>query len=456
MRTLAFALMLAVVAAVPSAARGDDPAVGDPPTCVDSTAATLSVVECVGIEARPWLDDSSPRTPAGVTALAEAAGVVQELPSACRFPAEVVFYTASLWMDLAEAMATEASPCAQYYFSIPALAGDKTELRGPVQPALIRALGPRFHAMAEIHFTGWSAWVAKDPLRTWCAAGIEARRRMVEKNYLVELGDTWSINELSSAVRQGGPARVNAANFIRCLYDGGDGSLPPAKGNVFVVGLGQGTTNLSVYKNNLRNRLVRPSSWAEMARSVRWWGQEAYAYPLHSLVPATSLRQRSGSVSDYLYGVTNLAEAGPGAIATARDYLRVAHYPLANAAWRYRTGFGDTMVPADTMQSLASLEEYSVRQVVGSFRYQAAPHLGYAWAPNNDIEPKLPTAEFNQGTLSLAQRLASAIRWTFPPGVATAAGACGPPSFVPALWCDGSWLGATFNDIWATLTYWED
>ena len=31
MRTLAFALMLAVVAAVPSAARGDDPAVGDPP-----------------------------------------------------------------------------------------------------------------------------------------------------------------------------------------------------------------------------------------------------------------------------------------------------------------------------------------------------------------------------------------------------------------------------------------
>ncbi len=114
------------------------------------------------------------------------------------------------------------------------------------------------------------------------------------------------------------------------------------------------------------------------------------------------------------------------------------------------------MVPADTMQSLASLEEYSVRQVVGSFRYQAAPHLGYAWAPNNDIEPKLPTAEFNQGTLSLAQRLASAIRWTFPPGVATAAGACGPPSFVPALWCDGSWLGATFNDTWATLTYWED
>jgi hypothetical protein len=456
MRTLAFAPLLAVVAAVPSAARGDDPAAGGPPICGDTTAATLSVVDCLGIEAVPWLDESSPQTAEGVASLAEAAGVVQEIPVACRLPVEVVFYTANLWMDLAEAMATEASPCGQYYFSIPAITGDKSELRGPLQPALIRALGPRFHAMAEIHWGGWTNWVAKDPSRTWCDAGIEARQRMAEKNYLVELGDTWSINELPSGVRSGGQQRVNAMNFIRCLYDGGDGSLAPVKGNVFVVGLGQGTTNMSVYKPNVRNWLADSPFWTEMARSVRWWGQEAYAYPLYSLVPETSAGERARSVSDYLYNVDNLAKAGPDTIAVARDFLRVAHYPLGNAAWRYRTGFGDTMVPADTMQSLASLEEYTERQAVGGLLLRAAPFVGYAWAPNNDIEPRLPTAEFNQGTLALAQRLASAIRWTFPRGGGSPAGACGPPSFEPAPWCDGSWLGATFNGAWSALTYWED
>jgi hypothetical protein len=454
MRKLALAFALAAVAAVPSAARGDDSYVGAPPTCGDTTVATLSVVDCLDVEAVPSLDET-PQTAEQVAAFAAANGVVQELPEYCRLPADVVFYTASLWLDLAEAMATDASPCAEYYFSIPALAGNKTELRGPLAPAQIRALGPRFHALAEIHFTGWSNWVAADPARTWCDAGIEARLRMVEKNYLVELGDTWSINELSSAVRQGGIARANAQNFVRCLYDGGDGSLPPAKGNVFVVGLGQSTGNMSVYKPNLRGWLADSAFWAEMARSVAWWGQEVYAYPRHSLVPATSRNARSRSVADYLYQVTNLAEAGPVEVAVAQEYLRAAHYPLANAAWRYATGFGDTMVPVDVMQHLVSLEEYTMRHTLGSRPQTAAPFVGYAWAPNNTLSPRLPAAEFNAGTRALASRLASSIHWTLAQGGSAPPGACGPPDTVP-IWCDGSWDGATFNPIWEQLTFWED
>jgi hypothetical protein len=452
-RTLAYALVLAVALAAPAAASADDDWVGEPPSCGDPTVASLAVVDCEPVEAVPSLDESTPQTLQGVAAFLADAGVVQELPAYCRLPANVVFYTATDWVRLAETMATDASPCAEYYFSIPALANDKTELRGPLQPGLIRALGPRFHAMAEIHLTGWSGWVAKDPARTWCAAGVEARRRMEEKNYLVELGDTWSINELSSAVRRGdGNSRQNFQEFVRCLYDGGDGSLAPAAGNVFVVGLGQGTTPTTVYKAVLRGWLAAAPFWNEMARSVRWWGQEAYGSPQFTFVPETSRNERSRSLSDYLYAVANLAESGPDEIAAARDYLRSAHYPLANAAWRWTTGFGFTEVPVETMQQFVSLEEYTVRHTLGTRPQGAVPFVGYAWALRN--VPAQPQATFQAETLALARRLASSIRFSLAQGGSAPPGACGPPG--EHIWCGGAWEGATFNAEWALLTRWDD
>ena len=188
MRTFMCAFALALVLVAPSSAGADDPFVGEPPVCGDPTVASLSVLDCDPVEAVPSLDASMPQTTEAVAEFTAAAGVVQQLPAYCRLPADVLFYTSTDWIRLGETMATDASPCAEYYFSIPALAADKTELRGPLQPELIRALGPRFHAMAEIHFSGWSTWVAANPARTWCAAGVEARRRMVDKNYLVEHG----------------------------------------------------------------------------------------------------------------------------------------------------------------------------------------------------------------------------------------------------------------------------
>jgi hypothetical protein len=453
MHAFARLLVLALLLAAPSAAGADDRWVGGPPECGDPTVASLSAAECDGVEALPSLDESVPQTVEAVAAFAAEAYVVQELPSYCRLPASVVFYTSTDWIRLAETMAAEASPCAEYYFSIPAIAGDKTQLRGPLQPELIRALGPRFHALAEIHFTGWSEWVAEEPERTWCAAGVEARARMEEKNYLVELGDTWSVNELSSAVRRGdGRARENAQEFVRCLYDGGDGSLPPAAGNVFVVGIGQGTTPTSVYKSVLRGWLTAAPFWDEMMRSVRWWGQEAYGSPRYTFVAETSRNERSQSLSDYLYAVANLAESGPDESAAARAYLRTAHYPLANAAWRYTTGFGDTNVPVETMQHFVSLEEYTVRHTLGSRPQNAPPFAGYAWAPRN--VPAQPATIFNAETLALAQRLASSIRYSVAQGGSAPPGACGPLG--EHIWCGGAWEGATFNSQWALLTRWED
>ena len=110
---------------------------------------------------------------------------------------------------------------------MPPLAADKTQLRAD-QGWRIRALGPAFHALAEISVTGWTSWVAATG-NSWHAAGIEARRRMAAAGYDVAAGDTWALNELSSAVRQGnGNARTNMRAFLQGLHDGDGGCPPPA------------------------------------------------------------------------------------------------------------------------------------------------------------------------------------------------------------------------------------
>ncbi len=109
--------------------------------------------------------------------------------ASCR-PLRAVFYAATDWLRLATRLAASPSPCAQYYVSIPPLVSDKTKPR-PDQAWRIRALGPNFHAMAEIHWTTWSRWVASTG-STWYQAGVEARRRMAPAGYDVTKGDIWA------------------------------------------------------------------------------------------------------------------------------------------------------------------------------------------------------------------------------------------------------------------------
>ena len=64
----------------------------------------------------------------------------------CR-PLRGIFYAASDWLRLATKLAGAASPCAEYYISVPPLVADKTTFRRD-QAWRIRGLGPNFHAMA--------------------------------------------------------------------------------------------------------------------------------------------------------------------------------------------------------------------------------------------------------------------------------------------------------------------
>src|SRR4051794_4744374 len=131
----------------------------------------------------------------------------------CR-PVRAVFYTSSDWQRLAQGLAADPSPCATYVVTIPALAADKTVMVNN-RAAAVHALG--LDAAAEINYTAWQRWVSSTG-SSWYVAGQEARRRMAAAGFDVSQGDTWALNELSSAVRTGtGSARQNVRDLIRGL-----------------------------------------------------------------------------------------------------------------------------------------------------------------------------------------------------------------------------------------------
>jgi hypothetical protein len=344
-------------------------------------------------------------------------------------PLRAVFYAGTDWLRLTTKLAANASPCAQYYISVPPLAADKTQFRAD-QAWRIRALGPQFHALAEVNVTGWTNWVTTNG-STWYAAGQEARRRMAAAGYDVGLGDTWVVNELSSAVRQGvGTARPNMRAFIRGLYEG-DGTVPAARGAVFIIGMSQPTSELSVYQSRLQDWYEDEPFWHDMSAYVRDWSQELYGDVRNWAVPGADQPQRAAALNEYLQHQVALARVAPASASAAASYVSAAHNPLANAAWAYDAAFGWTNVPYELMQSYVSSQVAALRASDGS-------RFGFAWAPKN--LNLLATADFNAQTDAILTRLAAAI---------ADADACAPST------CAGDLAGATFNNGWRTFATWK-
>jgi RTX calcium-binding nonapeptide repeat (4 copies) len=357
----------------------------------------------------------------------------------CR-PVRAVFYAATDWLRLATKLAANASPCAQYYISIPPLAANKTQPRGD-QAWRIRALGPAFHALAEIHMAAWAGWVSQNG-GSWFAAGQEARRRMATAGYDVALGDTWAVNEFSSAVRRGdGAARANAREFVRGLYDGAE--LRDVRGAVFVIGVGQATPDLSVYKANLQSWLEDAPFWQDMAAYVEDWAQELYGDVRNYAVPGADPTARRDALNQYLQHGLTLTRAGPASTSAARSFLESAYSPLANAAWNWDTAFGWTAVAFDLMQHYVSAQTFALRHadVAGA---RSRDHWGFAWAPRNGSA--MPAAEFTAQTGSILDRLAASIRDS---DTGEPVGACNPG------WCGGDLSGASFNAAWSTFAVWS-
>jgi hypothetical protein len=425
-RRLVLALLVCLAVVLPAAATGNGAANAGDPAPVPSLQPAKTAALWARLVARP-----APRT---------------QGPAACR-PLRAVFYAASDWLRLTTRLAANASPCADYYVSIPPLVADKTQPR-PDQAWRIRALGPRFHALAEIHWATWSRWVASTG-SSWHAAGVTARTRMAAAGYDVAAGDTWALNEVGSAVRRGeGDARTNLREFLRGLYEGGAGARP-APGAAFVIGLGQRTADLSVYQGTVQSWLADASFWAEVATYVSDWSQEVYGDVRSWAIPGAPVEVRREYLNDYLQHVLVVAGAGPAEIEVARSYLREAYSPLANAAWQRDTAYGWTMVPPEQMAAYVSAQVDALRSHSAATG-QARDHWGFAWAPRN--ASGTPAGEFAAQTASVLDRLAAAVRDSGDPEI-SGGGACGPAG--QNLWCTGDLADARPAETWRSFRAWS-
>jgi hypothetical protein len=351
--------------------------------------------------------------------------------SAACTPARVVFYSPTGWMDLATRLAADPSPCAQYFVGVPPLANDKTTLRAGYA-AQIRALGPNFHALAEISVTGWTQWVSATG-NGWYAAGVEARSRMAAAGFDVAAGDTWSLNELSTAVRAGtGNARTNMRAFLNGLHDGPSG--PGARGVVFTAGIAQSTAELSVYQARLQDWYEDAAFWNDLARVTSDWSQEVYGDVRAYAAPGMSREARRDALNEYLQHPTALAAAAPASAAAARALLDATSAPLANAAWRYDAAFGWTDVELETMQDYVSAQTYALRAAgTGGF--------GFAWSPKN----LTGASDFAARADALLVRLAASIA----DSDGTPEGACGTS------WCGSELAGAALTSGWRSFATWR-
>ena len=427
--------------------------IGYPPPCGDEDATTLSAVACAGIEPVDAIGPIDPgiEAAAAVTARADTALVASGGPDAllknCRLHAEVSMYTAADWNRLAQHLAAQASHCADYTVSIPAIAGNKTQPR-PDQAWRIRALGPRFHAAAEAQLTAWQSWVTTNK-KTWVDAGREFRKRMAAAGYDASLGDMWALNEVPSTVRQNaGQSRRNLLDFLKGLYEG-DGSAPATQGLVFVVGLGQRTQNLSVYLANMRGWLSDSAFWTEADAYVRFWAQETYGDIRAWGVASAPAMTRARHLIDYVTHPLALARAGGERSAAAEAFLRRTYLALGNAAWRWQTSFGFTDVDDTLMRHFLSEQVFAIRHDAGTHPAEGPEgRLGFAWAPDNDLAPAQP--DFPAKTAGLQERLASALANAYAQGGSSQQGACGPPG--DRVWCEGAYDGSAFNDGWSVFS----
>jgi len=429
--------------------------IGYPPPCGDEEAATLSAVECADVEPVDAIGPIPPEVQAAAaetarveTALVQAEGA-DALRKNCRLHAEVAFYTDSDWNRLATNLAAETSHCADYYISIPAIAGNKTTPR-PDQAWRIREKGPRFHAMAEAHLTAWQNWVVSNG-KTWIEAGRLFRERMANAGYDVSLGDTWALNEVPSSVRQNaGQSRRNLLDFLKGLYEG-DGSTGSNRGLVFVVGLGQRTQNLAVYLGNMRGWLSDSAFWTEADAYVRFWAQEVYGDVRAWGVPNAPRMTRAEHLIEYVMHPLALARAGGERSAAAEAFFRRAYLPLENAAWKWQSGFGFTNVDSVLMRHFVSEQVHAARHDAGTHPADGpSGRLGFAWAPeNNPVE-----ADFPAKAAGIQQRLASAFANAYAQGASSQIGACGPPG--DHVWCEGAYEGAAFNEGWEIFSTWDE
>jgi hypothetical protein len=396
----------------------------------------------------------------------------------CRTDAEGVFWTGTDWVRLATALAADRSPCADYWVSLPPLAANKRGLR-VLQDDIIRALG--IHPVAEFttgEITGWSNWVKSG--HTWFEAGVEFRRAMAAAGYSGP-EETWLLNEMDRTTMRDGPRegpddqpwppvrRAEIVELLQGLYYGAIGMEPlPGLVEIGIHFRHQNIPNVAQYKGEAEAWLEDGAFWTAISPMVRWLGVETYPDTRYWGVPGSSRDERRGHTEEYVFHLLDLVRSGPASVAPARDFFERAYLPFLNAGYRarggeqfnFRTGHGNTIVDAATMQHFVSEQVYAVRHYSGSHpRGAPAGRLGFSWQPCNRSSATDPncaavTPAFVAALDAITARIAESIHYAYRQGGASPAGACAPPG-ADVKWCDGSVPGAAFTDAWEIFDRWN-
>jgi len=342
-----------------------------------------------------------------------------------------------------------------------------------LQDDFIRALGPRFHPVAEMTLggpTGWAAWVAVAG-RTWFGAGVEFRKRMADAGYRFDLGETWLLNEFDRSTRRDEPVYTRAAmkELLRGLYYG-DGTGPTVPG-IVEIGIAythQNIPDVEGYKAEMKAWLQDSDFWGAVDPYISVLTKEVYPDMRYWGVAGTSRNDRTRHLTQYMEHVMNLVEAGPAEIGAARALFDRAYMPLGNATWAakgpgapdpcliaFSCGHGWTLMPLQAMLMFVSEQVYTVRHYAGSHP-QGPPdgRLGFSWQPSNNL-PGVSAADFVAAKHAIAARIAAAIHYAYRQGGASPEGACSPPGSGED-WCQGADVpDAAFTDAWETFEHWN-
>ena len=355
--------------------------------------------------------------------------------TSCPYQAQVFVYGQNGWDTLVNALAANQTPCANYYVVLTAI-GDKTKPRGRAAVDAIHAKGPNFHALAEFNVGAWS----KAKPASWAAKGRLFRQRMASAGYAS--GDTWAINELSSATRTKPVTQSRMRDAMRGLFTGPRGATPQ-QGAVFVVGIGQQLVNFGPYKAQVEAWLANSGWWTAVSPYVAWWSQEAYASCSKECVAGAKVAIRSTHLNEYVEHPARLAFAGPAPAVPARALFDRAYFPLMTAYWRDAKGYGNNRVSLAQMQALTNLEVYAARAWAIRNPYPDG-RIGFAWNEH-------PAGATPAQVQALATRLAQSISGAYGDG-GTATKACSPTGTYA--WCKATLGGARFNPGWATFASW--
>jgi hypothetical protein len=402
-----------------------------PLDCKHVKQTTLRVTECV-------------RRPAVGSISGKRATTHRAVPKvSCKTRLQANFYAANDWLSLAAALAKHASPCAEYYISVPPVQGPEGTwtIPRPGEAKRIRHFGPNFHAMAAVRVWAWANWVKKHK-KSWYDAGVLARKRMIGAGYSFTLGDIWAVNEFPITLPESKSQKKAMTEFVRGLYEGGRHEQH-RRGLVWRVVPFQDATGAELGRPQVKAWLKDDSFWRAMSKYVSIWSSEVFAFPSASCTG--SLAERAANVTDYLNALALLAEHEKGKGMMARNYLRRAYSPLENAAWQWTFGFGITTIPAEQMAKFVSLQVYSSAKFAQSHpELQTPVRLGFAWAPN---QQHLSKETFARGNELILERMSTALHDAITPDGLHPARACGRDGRD----CICNYPGAELNPTWLSF-----